>query len=135
MPDAPSMLRLEDCWMQHFRQDLGSVEHQRPGAVEVQVAVGDEDAATLHRLELGPTGLLLEQLQLAQGALEAEAAGSDDEHLGVGRAHGRPGRGGGMSARRAEQARAAGNLDELRPPVAHGEGRFDPLQTNYAGVG
>ena len=88
-----------------------------------------------HGAELVPAGPLIEERHLGEDTRDIEAAGRDEDHVGVGGAEVVPVEPGRVLASLSEERRAAGHGDELAHPVATRHERLYPLDAGHARPG
>jgi hypothetical protein len=76
--------RAEGDAVDDFGDDFGSLGNHHAGAVEEEVAVGENDFTGLNGAQRAPPRERFENGLFAEGAFESETAGSDDEIFGIG---------------------------------------------------
>src|SRR5262245_6636824 len=108
----------EEARLYQAGEELGALDDARPGAVEVGVAVGGVRPAVPHRRKLTPLGLCLQSAELAPRLLETKAARHQDDDFRTSRRERRPVDRRTARARLDQLVGAAGDLDQLRDPVA-----------------
>ena len=69
--------------MKDFGQNLQTFDDARPRAVEILIAVGDEDAIALHGLQLAPARAALQQRHLLKRSRYVKAARVHEEDVRI----------------------------------------------------
>jgi hypothetical protein len=123
--------RPEAIGVEHLREQLDGREQARARAVEMEVAVGDVHAAVADGAQGGEAGERGQGGHLGPGAIHGPAARGHHQDLRVGLNHRLPRDRTRVFAGTREQRLAAGQIHQLRAPVAHGERRLDPLQADH----
>src|SRR5262245_50902148 len=118
--------------MELLCQNLQRFNQARPRAIEILITVSHKDAILFYRFQPPPFGFGGQQIRLFHRAGDVEAAGRDEDHVGIGRDHRLPTHPWRMLARLAEEVHAAGHLHQLRRPVACRHQRIDPFDTGYS---
>jgi hypothetical protein len=102
--------RAEGDAVEHLGDDFGGLGNQHAGAVEEEVAVGENDFTGLNGAQSAPPRESFENGLFAEGAFESETAGSDDEIFGIGVNEFLRGDSGGVLAFGSEQEIGVGEL-------------------------
>ncbi len=121
--------------MQDFGEHFGSAGDGDAAAVEEAVAVGEGYLVFADGAEGGPPGERFEDGAVLPGSVEREAAGGDDQELGVGFAEQLRRDGEGVLVSISEDRIAAGDVDQLRTPVAEDDEGGGPFEARDGGSG
>src|SRR5438128_710563 len=121
--------------VEDLRQDLQGIDDARAGAADVGARVHGVDPALTYRRKRVPARISLEDREVAERALRAEAAAGEHDDFGLCLHDALPGDPYRVLPLPAERLRAPGKLDQLGHPVAAAEGRIDPLQHQAARPG
>ena len=113
--------------MQDLGEDFRALDEAWPGAIEIGVPVGEVDVVVAHGAQLLPDGVADERPHLASRHLDVVAARCNEDHVRIAGGDFLPGDPWRRLARSAEQADAAGDVDQLRHPVPAGHRRIHPL--------
>ena len=70
--------------MKYLGQDFQTFDDARPRAVEILIAVDDEDATTLNSLQLAPTRAAIKQWHLLKRSRYVEAARMYEDDIRIG---------------------------------------------------
>src|SRR5215831_10102654 len=131
-PAFSFVAKTEQFGMEQFSQNLQRFNQARPRTIEILIAVGDKDSILFYRFQLSPFGFAGQQTRLLHRARDVEAAGRDEDHVGIGRDQRLPTHPRRMLARLAEEVHTAGHLHQLRRPVARRHQRIDPFDTGHS---
>src|SRR5262245_25485906 len=74
----------EQLGVKDLGQDFQTFDDARPCAIEILIAVGDEDAVALHSLQLAPTRAALEKRHLLKRPRHIEAARVYEDDIWIG---------------------------------------------------
>src|SRR6476661_10454986 len=74
----------EQLWMKDLGQNFQTFDDARSRAVEILIAVGDDDAIALHGLQLAPAGAALKQRHLLKRSRYVKAARVHQNDIRVG---------------------------------------------------
>src|SRR5262245_548428 len=113
--------------MKDLGQNFQTFDDARSRAVEILIAVGDEDATVLRGLQLAPARSMFKQRHLVKRSLYVKAARVHQNDIRVGDNKLVPIEPWRRLTRCAKQILAAGHFHEFRHPVATGHQRIDPL--------
>src|SRR5262245_53805317 len=119
--------------MEEVGEDFESVDEAGAAAIEVGVAVEDEDAVILGGGEVVVAGEFEKAAGFVEGAGKIEAAGGNEKDFGLGGEDIGPSDVVAMAAGSGEAGDAAGEVDQLGGPVAGGHERIDPFDADDAG--
>ena len=103
--------------VEDLTEDLERLGEARTRAVEVPVAVEQVHAFVSNGTKLAKVRALDKRGEFAARLRQSEAAGRDEEHVGIGRAERRPVEPLRASSRLSEQRLRAGEGHELGQPV------------------
>src|SRR5215813_2337412 len=82
-PSLFLMAEMKKFGVERLSQNLQRFDQARSRAIEILIAVCDEDAIVFHRFQLPPRGFSGQQMRLFHRARDVEAARRDEDHVGI----------------------------------------------------
>jgi hypothetical protein len=122
----------EQFWVKDLRKDLEAFDDAGAGAVEIVIAIGDEDAGLAHGPQVVPARAMRKERHVLEAVGDIKAARMHDDDVWIGGNELIPFEPGLMLPRLSEQVFPAGHLHQLRHPIAAGHQRIDPLDRGDA---
>src|SRR6476659_3276867 len=122
----------EQFWVKDLGKDLEALDDAGAGAVEIVIAIGDDDAGLAHGLQVAPARAMRKQRHVLEAVGDIKAARMHDDDVWISGNERVPLEPGRMLTRLSEQVVTSGHLHQLRHPVSAGHQRIDPLDRGDA---